>query len=110
MNNDTMEKWREYTEEEKKQTGNFMYGGKRHDELCDKFQSDYKLDESQINLVSMGIWAGIESESKKRHEEQCLKNEKALEALERIAQYSCEDSFHYDEIETIKAALKGSEE
>lgn len=52
----------EYTEEEKAKTGNQMYGGKRHDELCDKCEKDYKPTESELNYFSMGVWQGIESE------------------------------------------------
>lgn len=51
----------EYTEEEKKITGNFMYGGKRHDAICDYFENA-GYNEKEINDISMGIWKGIESE------------------------------------------------
>lgn len=54
----------EYTEEEKAVNGNQMYGGKRHDEICDYLQEAYKFNETQINDISMGVWKGIESERK----------------------------------------------
>lgn len=63
-----------------------MYGLTRHDELCDKIQLDHKLSETEINLVSVGIWKGIESE-------RLLKNEvidgllKKIEGLEAIARF-----------------------
>lgn len=51
----------EYTPEEVEATGNQMYGGKRHDLICDELEkSGYK--EEEINLISVGIWKGIESE------------------------------------------------
>jgi hypothetical protein len=51
----------EYTEEEKAACGNQMYGGKRHDRICDELiHAGYTEDE--VTLVSVGIWKGIESE------------------------------------------------
>ena len=52
----------EYTQEEIGRNGNQMYGGKRHDEICDKLQVDYGFSEAEINNISMGVWKGIESE------------------------------------------------
>lgn len=52
----------EYTPSEIAQNGNQMYGGKRHDEICDRFQKNFNLNESQVNDVSMGVWEGIKSE------------------------------------------------
>ena len=51
----------EYTKEEIAINGNQMYGGKRHDQICDELEaSGYK--DYELNLVSVGIWKGIESE------------------------------------------------
>lgn len=52
----------EYTREEKEATGNMVYGGKRHDEICDYLQATFNFSEEQINDISMGVWMGIESE------------------------------------------------
>jgi hypothetical protein len=54
----------EYTEIEKSVNGNMMYGGKRHDEICDYLQSTFKLSESQINDASIGVWMAIDAEKK----------------------------------------------
>ena len=51
----------EYTEEEKKANGNMMKGGKLHDKICDYIQESYKLSDSQINDVSMGVWMAIQA-------------------------------------------------
>lgn len=51
----------EYTQEEINQNGNQMYGGKRHDLICDELEKS-GYTEKEINLVSIGIWKGIESE------------------------------------------------
>lgn len=71
----------EYTEEEKKITGNFMYGGKRHDVICDYFEAQ-GYSEKEINDISMGIWKGIESEK--------LVSEKKLEKLQAELQVTRE--------------------
>lgn len=52
----------EYTKEEIEKNGNGMYGGKRHDEICDYLQKSYGFSESEINNISMGVWLGIQSE------------------------------------------------
>lgn len=52
----------EYTPEEKAINGNGMYGGKRHDEICDYLQSSYNFSEKEINDISMGIWLAIDAE------------------------------------------------
>lgn len=59
-----VKKWSldEYTDAEKLENGNNMYGGKRHDEICDYLQSSYGFNETQINDISMGIWLAIEAE------------------------------------------------
>jgi glutaredoxin 2 len=54
----------EYTPEEKAANGNGMYGGKRHDEICDYLQGSFKWDETKINEVSIGIWLAIDAEKK----------------------------------------------
>lgn len=62
----------EYTQAEIKENGNQMYGGKRHDEICDYLQKTYNFNESQINDISMGVWLAINAErevSKKKIED-----------------------------------------
>lgn len=54
----------EYTDDEKAINGNMMYGGKRHDEICDYLQKTYGLNDRQINDASIGIWMAIDSERK----------------------------------------------
>jgi len=51
----------EYTPEEIQENGNQMYGGKRHDLICDQLEKD-GYTQTEVNLVSIGIWKGIESE------------------------------------------------
>lgn len=73
----------EYTREEKEQTGNMVYGGKRHDEICDYLQHEFDFSEEQINDISMGVWMGIESE--RRVSEELLKNkEKEIQKLKEL--------------------------
>lgn len=54
----------EYTKEEIEINGNQMYGGKRHDEICDYLQKSYKFSDKEINDISMGVWLAIDSERK----------------------------------------------
>ena len=58
----------EYTKEEMEKTGNYVYGGKRHDAICDELEKS-GYTELEINLVSIGVWKGIESERNKSQEE-----------------------------------------
>lgn len=53
----------EYTREEIAENGNGMYGGKRHDEICNYFALQ-GYGESEINDFSVGIWKGIDAEKK----------------------------------------------
>ena len=72
----------EYTEEEKKACGNQMYGGKRHDAICDQLiHAGYTEDE--VVLVSVGIWKGIESErfASLHYKVKMLENEAEIERL-----------------------------
>lgn len=49
----------EYTEEEKRFTGNMIKGGKIHDKLCDYLDSiGYK--EPIINDLSVAVWKAVE--------------------------------------------------
>lgn len=50
----------EYTDEEKRENGNMMKFGKLHDKVCDYLEANYKLNETQINDISMGIWLALE--------------------------------------------------
>lgn len=50
----------EYTDEEKRENGNMMRFGKLHDKVCDYLEANYKLNETQINDISMGIWLALE--------------------------------------------------
>jgi len=54
----------EYTQEEIDDNGNGVYGGKRHDEICDYLRETFGFNDEQINNISMGIWMGIESEQR----------------------------------------------
>lgn len=77
----------EYTKEEMEKTGNYVYGGKRHDAICDELEKS-GYTELEINLVSIGVWKGIESERNKSQEEiKRLKeeNNKLRKALEEIS-------------------------
>lgn len=58
----------EYTKEETEKNGNQMYGGKRHDEICDFLQAVYGFDDYKINDISIGIWMAIDAEKKARDE------------------------------------------
>lgn len=53
----------EYTSEEITQNGNGMYGGKRHDEICDYLESQ-GYSETFIIDASVGVWMGIKAEKK----------------------------------------------
>lgn len=78
----------EYTEEEKKACGNQMYGGKRHDVICDQLIHD-GYSEDEVVLVSVGIWKGIESEravSEARHQEALRVKDVEIELATKAAQ------------------------
>ena len=69
----------EYTKEQIEVNGNGMYGGKRHDEICDYLQTTYGFSETEINNISMGVWKGINSERYKNQAEITkLKAEKGM--------------------------------
>lgn len=68
----------EYTSEEIEKNGNGVYGGKRHDEICDYLQTTYRFSEEQINDISMGVWLGIEAEKAVRE----LRNKSLEQAIQ----------------------------
>jgi hypothetical protein len=74
----------EYTKEEILINGNQMYGGKRHDEICDYLQKAYGFNETQINDISMGVWKGIESEKNKNLSSAELKDVRIMELENKL--------------------------
>lgn len=52
----------EYTPEEIAVNSNGLYGGKRHDKICEYLQTSYNFSETQINDISVGVWLAIENE------------------------------------------------
>lgn len=77
----------EYTEEEKRLTGNMIKGGKIHDKLCDYLDSiGYK--EPIINDLSVAVWKAVDIIVALKEE---LKRERSC--VDKLVK----DTPHYDE-------------
>jgi len=101
----------EYTEEEKEKNGNYVYGGKRLDAICSKLKKS-GYTQTEIDLVSVGMWKGIESEKNKFQKEiERLKeeNEKLRKCVDFTYKYClCERStYGFDYHETHPMVKKG---